>query len=229
MSGGELAESLAGLDLAGGGPRACSDPATATAYIGCSVPPAVGACSDSRKRSRCCARPGPVRNSNSGANACWSGPGLPASEDRNSISVVRPGPRRCVRPGSGTGTARPVPKGTGSTIDALHVRSTTNANANWARERGVGTTGYRSATGSADLPADPNVRVVTPDEYVALCEKLGPDAELVSGRWWAGCRWRRGGARPGPAEPVAAAAGCRVRAGPRPRRAGGAESGDAIR
>ncbi|WP_280418363.1 LLM class flavin-dependent oxidoreductase [Nocardia carnea] len=64
-------------------------------------------------------------------------------------------------------------------IVAPHVLYTTNANANWARERGVGTTAYRPAAGLADLQTDPNIRVVTPDECVALCEKLGPDAELV--------------------------------------------------
>ena len=62
---------------------------------------------------------------------------------------------------------------------APHVLYTTNANATWARERGVGTTAYRPADGVADLRADPNIQVVTPDECLALCTKLGPDAELV--------------------------------------------------
>jgi len=64
-------------------------------------------------------------------------------------------------------------------IVAPHVLYTTNANASWARERGVGTTAYRPAAGLADLQSDPNIQVVTPEECVALCEKLGPDAELV--------------------------------------------------
>ena len=64
-------------------------------------------------------------------------------------------------------------------IVAPHVLYTTNSNAAWARERGVGTTAYQAATGLADLQQDPNIRVVTPDECLALCEKLGPDAELV--------------------------------------------------
>lgn len=64
-------------------------------------------------------------------------------------------------------------------IIAPHVLYTTNANASWARERGVGTTAYRPAAGLADLQVDPNIQVVTPEECVALCETLGPDAELV--------------------------------------------------
>lgn len=64
-------------------------------------------------------------------------------------------------------------------IVAPHVLYTTNANASWARERGVGTTAYRPAAGLADLQSDPNIQVVTPAECVALCETLGPDAELV--------------------------------------------------
>ncbi|WP_218008845.1 LLM class flavin-dependent oxidoreductase [Nocardia jiangxiensis] len=64
-------------------------------------------------------------------------------------------------------------------IVAPHVLYTTNANANWARERGVGTTAYRSAAGLAELQTDPNIRVVTPQECVELCRTLGPDAELV--------------------------------------------------
>ncbi|KAA9150225.1 LLM class flavin-dependent oxidoreductase [Amycolatopsis acidicola] len=64
-------------------------------------------------------------------------------------------------------------------VVAPHVLYTTNANAAWAKERGVGTTAYRAASGVEDLKGDPNIRVVTPDECVALCRELGPDAELV--------------------------------------------------
>lgn len=64
-------------------------------------------------------------------------------------------------------------------VVAPHVLYTTNANAAWARERGTGTTAYRPAAGLGDLQDDPNVRVVTPDQCVELCQRLGPDAELV--------------------------------------------------
>lgn len=62
---------------------------------------------------------------------------------------------------------------------APHVLYTTNSNAEWAKERGVGSTPYRPAVGVEDLKRDPNVEVVTPEECVALCRRLGPDAELV--------------------------------------------------
>ncbi|MCF8588935.1 LLM class flavin-dependent oxidoreductase [Gordonia sp. HY285] len=64
-------------------------------------------------------------------------------------------------------------------VVAPHVLYTTNSNAAWARERGVGTTAYRAADGVADLKRDPNIRVVTPEECLALCDELGDDSELV--------------------------------------------------
>jgi alkanesulfonate monooxygenase SsuD/methylene tetrahydromethanopterin reductase-like flavin-dependent oxidoreductase (luciferase family) len=64
-------------------------------------------------------------------------------------------------------------------VVAPHVIYTSNSNAEWARERGVGTTPYPPVKDVADLKASPQFAVVTPDECVQLAEKLGPDSELV--------------------------------------------------
>jgi alkanesulfonate monooxygenase SsuD/methylene tetrahydromethanopterin reductase-like flavin-dependent oxidoreductase (luciferase family) len=64
-------------------------------------------------------------------------------------------------------------------IVAPHVLYTTNANAAWARERGVGATPYPPAADVAQLRASDRFAVVTPDECVALVGQLGPDAELT--------------------------------------------------
>lgn len=62
---------------------------------------------------------------------------------------------------------------------APHLIYTTNANAEWAKERGVGATPYPPASSIEDLKASPIFEVVTPDECVALARDLGPDSELT--------------------------------------------------
>jgi hypothetical protein len=62
---------------------------------------------------------------------------------------------------------------------APHVIYTSNSNAEWAQERGVGATPYPPVKDVKDLKASPQFAVVTPDECVQLAEKLGPDSELV--------------------------------------------------
>lgn len=62
---------------------------------------------------------------------------------------------------------------------ASYVLYTSNSNAEWARERGVGSTEYIPAEGVDDLKASPAFEVVTPAECVALGEKLGRDGELM--------------------------------------------------
>jgi alkanesulfonate monooxygenase SsuD/methylene tetrahydromethanopterin reductase-like flavin-dependent oxidoreductase (luciferase family) len=64
-------------------------------------------------------------------------------------------------------------------VVAPHVIYTSNSNAEWARERGVGATPYPPVKDVADLKASPQFAVVTPDECVQLAEKLGPQSELV--------------------------------------------------
>jgi alkanesulfonate monooxygenase SsuD/methylene tetrahydromethanopterin reductase-like flavin-dependent oxidoreductase (luciferase family) len=64
-------------------------------------------------------------------------------------------------------------------IVAPHVLYTTNSNAKWAAERGVGSTPYPPAQGIDDLKASPEFAVVTPADCVDLAKALGPDAELV--------------------------------------------------
>jgi alkanesulfonate monooxygenase SsuD/methylene tetrahydromethanopterin reductase-like flavin-dependent oxidoreductase (luciferase family) len=62
---------------------------------------------------------------------------------------------------------------------APHVLYTSNSNAEWAKERGVGSTLYIPAEGIEDLKKSPVFEVVTPDECIELATKLGPDAELI--------------------------------------------------
>ena len=64
-------------------------------------------------------------------------------------------------------------------VVAPHVMYTSNSNATWALERGVGSTPYPLAETIADLQASPQFAVVTPDECFALAQRLGPDGELV--------------------------------------------------
>ena len=64
-------------------------------------------------------------------------------------------------------------------VVAPHVMYTSNSNATWALERGVGSTPYPLAETVADLQASPQFAVVTPDECFALAERLGPEGELV--------------------------------------------------
>jgi alkanesulfonate monooxygenase SsuD/methylene tetrahydromethanopterin reductase-like flavin-dependent oxidoreductase (luciferase family) len=59
-----------------------------------------------------------------------------------------------------------------------HVLYTSNMNAEWAKERGVGATPYPPAQSWEELRGHPRFAVVTPDECVALAERLGPHAEL---------------------------------------------------
>src|SRR5262249_3783442 len=59
-----------------------------------------------------------------------------------------------------------------------HVLYTTNSNAEWAKERGIGATPYPPSTGVDDLKRSPSFAVVTPDECVALAVSLGNDVEF---------------------------------------------------
>jgi len=62
---------------------------------------------------------------------------------------------------------------------APHVMYTSNSNAEWAKERGVGATPYPPVTSVADLKASPSFAVVTPPECVELARRLGSTGELV--------------------------------------------------
>lgn len=64
-------------------------------------------------------------------------------------------------------------------IVAPHVMYTSNSNAEWAKERGVGGTPYPPVTTVEDLKASPQFEVVTPDECVALMQRLGDEAEFT--------------------------------------------------
>jgi alkanesulfonate monooxygenase SsuD/methylene tetrahydromethanopterin reductase-like flavin-dependent oxidoreductase (luciferase family) len=59
-----------------------------------------------------------------------------------------------------------------------HVLYTTNSNAEWAKERGVGSTPYPPAQSVDDLKSSDAFAVVTPDQCVDLAISLGDDAEL---------------------------------------------------
>jgi len=59
-----------------------------------------------------------------------------------------------------------------------HVMYTTNSNAAWAAERGVGSTPYPPVERVEDLRGQREFAVVTPDECVALAQALGRDGEL---------------------------------------------------
>jgi alkanesulfonate monooxygenase SsuD/methylene tetrahydromethanopterin reductase-like flavin-dependent oxidoreductase (luciferase family) len=61
---------------------------------------------------------------------------------------------------------------------APHVIYTSNSNAEWAKERGVGATPYPPLRGVDDLKASPQFAVVTPQECVELIEGLSADAEV---------------------------------------------------
>jgi alkanesulfonate monooxygenase SsuD/methylene tetrahydromethanopterin reductase-like flavin-dependent oxidoreductase (luciferase family) len=64
-------------------------------------------------------------------------------------------------------------------VVAPHIKYTSNSNAEWARERGVGATPYPRVENVADLQASDAFAVVTPDECVKLASDLGVDSELV--------------------------------------------------
>ena len=56
---------------------------------------------------------------------------------------------------------------------------TTNSNAEWAKERGVGATPYPPITDVSELQANPQFAVVTPADCVELVSALGPGAEIT--------------------------------------------------
>ncbi len=60
-----------------------------------------------------------------------------------------------------------------------HVMYTSNSNAEWAKERGVGATPYPPITDVSELQANPQFAVVTPADCVELVSALGPDAEIT--------------------------------------------------
>jgi alkanesulfonate monooxygenase SsuD/methylene tetrahydromethanopterin reductase-like flavin-dependent oxidoreductase (luciferase family) len=62
---------------------------------------------------------------------------------------------------------------------APHVLYTTNSNAEWAKERGVGATPYPPVEDAEALKGNPQFAVVTPDDCVALVDRLGADTELT--------------------------------------------------
>jgi alkanesulfonate monooxygenase SsuD/methylene tetrahydromethanopterin reductase-like flavin-dependent oxidoreductase (luciferase family) len=64
-------------------------------------------------------------------------------------------------------------------IVAPHVMYTSNANAEWAKERGSGSTPYPPLTSIEDMQQSDKFAVVTPEECVALATTLGDAAELT--------------------------------------------------
>lgn len=64
-------------------------------------------------------------------------------------------------------------------VVAPHVMYTSNMNAQWARERGVGATPYPPIEDLETFKANKSFAVVTAEDCVALLEGLGPDAEVT--------------------------------------------------
>jgi alkanesulfonate monooxygenase SsuD/methylene tetrahydromethanopterin reductase-like flavin-dependent oxidoreductase (luciferase family) len=64
-------------------------------------------------------------------------------------------------------------------VVAPHVMYTSNSNAEWAKERGVGATPYPPLADVADLKASPSFQVLTPADAVAYIEGLDPNVELT--------------------------------------------------
>jgi alkanesulfonate monooxygenase SsuD/methylene tetrahydromethanopterin reductase-like flavin-dependent oxidoreductase (luciferase family) len=64
-------------------------------------------------------------------------------------------------------------------IVAPHVIYTSNSNAEWAKERGSGSTPYPPVSSVADLKASPQFAVVTPEECMTLADAMGDDSELT--------------------------------------------------
>jgi alkanesulfonate monooxygenase SsuD/methylene tetrahydromethanopterin reductase-like flavin-dependent oxidoreductase (luciferase family) len=64
-------------------------------------------------------------------------------------------------------------------IVAPHVLYTTNSNAEWAKERGVGATPYPPMRDVDDLKASGQFAVVTPAACVELIARLDPEVELT--------------------------------------------------
>lgn len=64
-------------------------------------------------------------------------------------------------------------------IVAPHVIYTSNSNAEWAKERGVGVTPYTPVSTVDDLKANSQFAVVTPEGCIELARALGADSELT--------------------------------------------------
>jgi alkanesulfonate monooxygenase SsuD/methylene tetrahydromethanopterin reductase-like flavin-dependent oxidoreductase (luciferase family) len=64
-------------------------------------------------------------------------------------------------------------------VVAPHVIYTSNSNAEWAKERGVGDTPYPPLRDVDDLKASPQFAVVTSDDCVDLIAKIGPEADIT--------------------------------------------------
>lgn len=62
---------------------------------------------------------------------------------------------------------------------APHLMYTTNANAQWAKERGVGTTGYPFVETLDELKRQSQFVVVTPEQCVEFAVERGDDSELM--------------------------------------------------
>lgn len=62
---------------------------------------------------------------------------------------------------------------------APHLMYTTNSNAQWAKERGVGSTTYPLVESIDELKQQPHFAVVTPEQCVELCIERGIDSELM--------------------------------------------------
>lgn len=64
-------------------------------------------------------------------------------------------------------------------VVAPHFLYTSNANAEWAKERGEGVTPYSARHGIEDLESDPQFAVVTPEGCLELARRMGADSELT--------------------------------------------------
>ncbi len=64
-------------------------------------------------------------------------------------------------------------------VVAPHVIYTSNSNAEWAKERGVGATPYPPLRDVDDLKASPQFAVVPPEDCVELIAKIGPEADIT--------------------------------------------------
>ncbi|HUF96943.1 MAG TPA: LLM class flavin-dependent oxidoreductase [Ilumatobacter sp.] len=64
-------------------------------------------------------------------------------------------------------------------IVAPHVMYTSNSNAQWAKERGSGSTPYPPVTSIDEMKANSTFAVVTPDQCVELAIRLGDGSELT--------------------------------------------------
>ena len=62
---------------------------------------------------------------------------------------------------------------------APHVAYATNTYAEWAKERGEGTTRYSAAETVEALKAMPNIKVLTPDQCFDYAMELGADSQLT--------------------------------------------------